>query len=308
MRSKRTRILLGATAVSLVLGVQACSSSDKSGTSGTSGTSKSSGSASSSGSAKSALPAAIKSKGYIDVGSFFNYPPYTVPDGSGVKGIEPDLINAVAKQLGVQARFHNLAFEAMIPSVLNGRSDMLIGPLSDNTDRRKQVSFVDTLKVALRILVAAGNPKHINPDDLCGTTAGESAGSQQLQLLQTLATQCAAAGKPKLKVLTFTDPAESFLAVTSGRTDYTVQDPALAKYTADQNKKFEELDQSIKGDEAIPEGWVVAKDNTQLAEAIVAAVKQLMADGTWQKIMEDAGLSDLAIEPPTINLKPATGS
>lgn len=303
MRSKRTSLLLGATAASLVLGMQACSSS-------TSGASSSSGgaSASSSSSAKIALPDSIKSKGYIDVGSFFNYPPYTVPQGNGVSGIEPDLINAVAKQLGVTAHFHNLAFEAMIPSVLNGRSDMLIGPLSDNADRRKQVSFVDTLKVALRILVPAGNPKGINPADLCGTTAGESAGSEQLQLLQTLAAQCASQGKPKLKVLTFTDPSESFLAVTSGRTDYTIQDPALAKYTADQNKKFEELDQDIAGDTAVPEGWVVGKDNTQLANAIVAAVKQLMANGTWQKIMTDAGLSDLAIEPPTINLEPATGN
>ncbi|MFT4085418.1 MAG: ABC transporter substrate-binding protein [Nocardioides sp.] len=300
MRSKRHIMLVGAVVASLALTVQACGSS-----SGTTSTSSGDSSDSATSTGSVSLPSSIASSGVLSVGAFFNYPPYTIASGNSVSGVEPDLISAVAEELGVKAEFHNLAFEAMIPSVLNGRSDVLIGPFADIAARRKKVTFIDTLKVEMRMLVPAGNPDNIDPDDLCGTTAGESAGSQQLQLLKADAKKCAAEGKPKMTVLTFTDPSESFLAVTSGRTDYTVQDPALAAYTAKQNSKLELLDDHVMGDTPIAEGWVVDKDDPELAEAIVAAIKSLIADGTWQKIMTDNGLGDLAIEPPTINLKSA---
>lgn len=128
------RLLVGVTAVGLVLSA-ACSSSSSSGDSTTgaataaatstvaAGSSQESAPASASGSASDApsagqssggqsaapaqivVPDEIKSKGAIDVSAFFNYPPYTVVNNGKLEGIEPTLVRAVAAKMGVEARF-----------------------------------------------------------------------------------------------------------------------------------------------------------------------------------------------------------
>lgn len=289
---------MGAVAAGLVLGVQACSVSTS--------TNADSGSGSSDGAGQIALPDSIKSKGAIDVGAYFNYPPYTLGQGNQLSGVEADLMRAVGKELGVNIRFHDLAFEAMIPSVVNGRSDVLIGPLADNPDRRAQVSFIDTLNTRMSLLVQKGNPKHVSASDICGLTGGEAGGSQQETTLKLVQADCQKAGKPALNLLSFGEVSQPFLSVKNGRTDFTLQDPAVATYTAQQDPTLEVLPGHIAEDKPIVEGWVVAKDNMDLAGAIVQAIQKLAADGTWQSIMEKAGLGDAMKVPPTINAQPAS--
>jgi polar amino acid transport system substrate-binding protein len=302
VKSMNRRRVAAAVLAGLTLGASACSVS----------TTKDDGDAGKGGndgsSSTIALPDDIAKQGYLDVGSYFNYPPYTLPDGNELGGIEADLMRAVGKELGLEIRFHDLAFEAMIPSVVNGRSDVLIGPLADSEDRRKEVSFVDTLNTQMSMLVKNGNPKNVDPSDICGLTAGESAGSLQESVLKTVAANCKAAGKPELKLLSFGEVSQSFLSVKNGRTDFTLQDPAVAAYTDKQDDELELVDGHLAEDVPVLQGWVVAKDNMVLAKAFAAAIEKLAEDGTWQGILDEAGLKDATNLPPTINTQPVDAS
>jgi polar amino acid transport system substrate-binding protein len=298
VNAKYGRRLAGALLTSVVLGAAACSVSTDDG-----GRAEDAGSGA--GESGIELPDEIAAQGYLDVGSYFNYPPYTLGQGGELEGIEADLMRAVAEELGLEARFHDLAFEAMIPSVVNGRSDVLIGPLADNADRRKEVSFVDTLNTRMGMLVPEGNPGGVTTDDICGLTAGESAGSHQESVLKKAQANCEAAGKPALELLSFGEVSQSFLSVKNGRTDFTLQDPAVAAYTAEQDPDLELVEGYLVEDEPVLQGWVVAKDNDVLARAFVQAILNLAEDGTWQEIMEEAGLGDAMHLPPTINTEPA---
>jgi polar amino acid transport system substrate-binding protein len=290
VKRKTVTLLTGAITVSLALGVQACSAPGSTPVESVA-------------TSNIDVPAAIKAKGVLEVGSYFNYAPYTTGEQNGeLQGIEADSIRAVAQKLGLKVHFTDLAFEAMIPSVINGRSDVLIGPLVDAEERRKQVSFIDLTTVQFSINTLSGNPKKIDPKNLCGTTAAQSAGSQQATKLKEISEQCKADGKPEIEVLTFTKPGTDFLTVTNGRADFTMHDPALATYTAAQNKTLEKIDGDIPTDQK--QGWVVAKGNDQLARALAQAVIDLNHDGAWQKIMEPAGLSKAMVTPPTIDMKP----
>ncbi|UUW91447.1 ABC transporter substrate-binding protein [Pimelobacter simplex] len=287
-----------AVLASLALGASACSVS----------TTKDDADAGKSGTSKIALPGDIAKQGYLDVGSYFNYPPYTLPDGNDLGGIEADLMRAVAKELGLEVRFHDLAFEAMIPSVVNGRSDVLVGPLADSEERRKEVTFVDTLNTQMSMLVQNGNPKNVDPSDVCGLTAGEAAGSLQESVLKKVAANCEAAGKPKLTLLSFGEVSQPFLSVKNGRIDFTLQDPAVAAYTDEQDDELELVEGHLAEDAPVRQGWVVAKDNQVLAEAFAAAIEKLAEDGTWQAILDKAGLKDATNLPPTINSQPVDAS
>jgi polar amino acid transport system substrate-binding protein len=57
--------------------------------------------------------------------------------------------------------------------------------------------------------------------------------------------------------------------------------------------------------DAAPYGYVVAKDQTQFAQAIVDAVKSLIDDGTYKQVLQKWGVEAGAIDNPTLN--PAAG-
>ena len=50
-------------------------------------------------------------------------------------------------------------------------------------------------------------------------------------------------------------------------------------------------------------GFAVAKDNTELADALLAALKAIIADGTYAEILETYNLSENALTEPGINLE-----
>ena len=109
---------------------------------------------------------------------------------------------------------------------------------------------------------------------------------------------------PQTSLVSFGEVSQSFLSVKNGRTDFTLQDPAVAAYTAEQDKDLELVEGYLKEDEPVLQGWVVAKDNLVLANAFAEAISRLAEDGTWQKILDAAGLEDAINLPPTINTAP----
>ncbi len=248
-----------------------------------------------------ALPASIEEKGAIDVGVYFNYPPYTFEKDGKLQGIEADLMRAVADKLGVEASFHDLAFEAMIPSVTNGRMDVLVGPMGDTEERREAVTFIDTLELGLQAVVKKGNPTGFDIESPCGTKGGEVAASNNYYSVEFLSKKCEADGEKPISLLSLPDAGNVFQSVLSGRTDFTLQEPALAKYMVESNPDLEIVGAAFPSPLASLQGWVVKKGNTELTEAILTAIDELIEDGTWGEIMEDAGLTEVALLPPLVD-------
>jgi polar amino acid transport system substrate-binding protein len=57
--------------------------------------------------------------------------------------------------------------------------------------------------------------------------------------------------------------------------------------------------------DSAPYGYVVKKDQTQFAQAVADAVKSLIADGSYQKVLQNWGVESGAITDPAVN--PAIG-
>jgi polar amino acid transport system substrate-binding protein len=53
--------------------------------------------------------------------------------------------------------------------------------------------------------------------------------------------------------------------------------------------------------DSAPYGYVVPKDQTDFAQAIADAVKALIADGSYQKVLEKWGVQAGAITDPAVN-------
>ena len=97
-----------------------------------------------------ALPAAadalddIKAKGEMGFGVKADYKPFGFRDAGGeIKGFEIDIATAIAKALGVKARFEPVQDATRLPFITQGRVDLVIATMNDTPERRRTVGIIE---------------------------------------------------------------------------------------------------------------------------------------------------------------------
>lgn len=299
----RTRALAVAAAATTALALTACGS-DSLSEGGASSTPAASSSAPVVDEALVAkLPAKIKSAGTIVIGTDATYQPneYLDTDGKTVIGMDVDLFDAVMAKFGVKTQWVPSAFDAIILGVQSGKYDVGVSSFSVNAERMEQATMVSYFKAGTQWVTQKGNPKGINPDDACGKTVGVQKGTVQADVdLPARIKACTDAGKPEIKVLVDADQAKVTASVQSGKADAMLVDlpPAIAAVDS-TGGTLELLGEQY---DSAPYGYVLKKEDTAFGEAIVEALKQLEAEGTYKEILmewktEGGAISDFAVNP-----------
>jgi polar amino acid transport system substrate-binding protein len=254
------------------------------------------------------LPADVVEAGTLKTAAFLNYPPYHYLDKNGKPaGINPALARAVADHLGLDLKIEDVPFESLVASVQTARYDFTLTTNAINADRLAAVDILAWKKSTFRVLTSAGNPDHIDINNLCGVSFATTAGSTNELALNAASAQCEAAGQPALDVLLIPDGLTE--ALVSGRVKAVVNDAASAlAEVAARPGKIEALDGllPVPGFEN-PAGWMFPK-GSELEPAIQASIKDLIEDGTWGKILEEYGLTEAGYLPPVLYTEmPAKG-
>jgi polar amino acid transport system substrate-binding protein len=254
---------------------------------------------SSAGALANLLPADIKAKGKLIVGSDIAYAPVEFKDDSGkIVGIDPDLAAAIGEQLGIKLEFQNATFDGLITSLTSKRIDVIMSAMSDNKKRQASVDFIDYFNAGTSIIVAKGNPKKIQSlDDFCGQSIALQRGTTQDDVATEQVAKCKTAGKP-LNVLRFDTDPEALLQIKQGRAVADMNDFPVAAYTAKTDPAFEVVGEQIG---AGPYGIAVPKNQTALRDAIQKAVQALIDDGTYASILDKWQVGQGALKTATVN-------
>jgi polar amino acid transport system substrate-binding protein len=247
------------------------------------------------------LPAAIKSAGVVKVGSDLTYPPYEfLADGSDQPiGFDVDYANAVGEKLGVKFVFENSGFDGLIPAVEAGRYDVILSGMTDKAERQAKVDFVNYQSSGFSILVPAGNALGVAKiEDLCGKKVAMQKGTSQIDFVKGVSAKCAT----PIAISEFPTEPEAQLAIQSGRADAGVADtPPMAYFvtTTEAGKKFE----MVKGEqyESALLGMAISKKLPELRDAVQKATAEMMADGSYDKLLTKWGLEATKITEATIN-------
>ena len=107
------------------------------------------------------VPAAVKSKGTLVVGTEAQYAPneFLASDGHTIIGMDPDLVTALAETMGLKAKFNDAQFEAIIPGIQAGRYDLGASSFTDTKEREKKVDFVTYYNAGISFYAKTGtNP------------------------------------------------------------------------------------------------------------------------------------------------------
>lgn len=244
------------------------------------------------------VPAEIKSSGVLNIATGAGYPPfeYYDTDNKTIIGFDPDLISAVAGELGLKPKFADLKFDAIIPGLQSKRYDVGSAALGVTAERLKVLDFVSYFKGGTSLMVKTGNPLKLTLTTMCGHTIAAQKGTiYSDDYLPAFNKACTSAGKKAITVGVYPDQPGATLAVSSGRADATMDDYGPLTYVAKQSKgTFEVLNVQYK---TTPYGLAVPK-GSKLAPAIEAALKKLIANGTYTKILDKWKLSAGAITEP----------
>ena len=243
------------------------------------------------GSATSAAKVDELQDGVLQVGSDISYAPieFFEEGTQNAAGLDVDLANALAEELGVRAEFINTGFDGIIGALNVSRFDVLISAMTVTEERQKEIDFIPYFAAGTDILVAEGNPKNIKTiEDLSGLTAGVQIGTIQVDQLKAANDTLKAAGKPEISVLTFDQNPLAVEQLRTGRADAVIADsPVVANEARLSDGKLEALGLAV---EAAPYGIGVRKGSTQLKAAIEGALQKLIANGKYKAILIEWGL------------------
>ncbi len=97
--------------------------------------------------------------GEIRIGVDASYPPFAVDDGTSLWGLDIDLGNVIAEDIGMPVRFVNMGFDGLYDSVIADQVDMVISALQVDLTRTADVIYTQHYFDAGLVLVTpAGSP------------------------------------------------------------------------------------------------------------------------------------------------------
>jgi polar amino acid transport system substrate-binding protein len=232
------------------------------------------------------LPQQIKDAGTLKVVNAFDYPPHAfLTEDNAYDGIDYDIVEALGPVLGVKVEWQrSIGFATLIPAVQSGKADMAIESIAVTPERLTNVSFVEYFKIQNSLAVAKGNPRKLDPTNLCGHSISAEGGTFQVKLLNEKSAECTTAGKEPVTIQTFPSYAPMILAVQTGQVDGAAAGTSATAYQVKQSNGAIEDAGIIPGSETIA-GIAVAKGNDQLGEAITQALTTMQSDGTMNQVL-----------------------
>jgi len=252
----------------------------------------------------STLPADIQAAKEIKVGSDVSYAPieFFKEGTQQVDGLDYDLGQAIGDKLGVKVTFVNTTFDGLFPALQAKRFDMIMSAMTDKKSRQETDDFVDYFTSGTAILVPKGNPKKINSlDDLCGKTVALEKGTTQADVADSQSQKCESNGKTKVNVLKLDKDTDALQQLKIGRSDADMNDFPVAAYNAQTSGNGNDFDVAGAQFESAPYGVAVPKANPQLRDAVQAALKAVIADGTYDRILAKWHVGDGALKTTEIN-------
>ena len=235
----------------------------------------------------------------LKVGIKFDQPGLGLKQGSEFTGLDVDVATFIAKELGVEAadiewvQAPSAQRETLIET---GQVDMVVATYSITDARKEKISFAGPYFIAGQdLLVRADDTSITGPDTLDGKKLCSVTGSTSAQKVKDTV--------PGVNLQEFATYSECVAALASGTIDaLTTDDTILAGYAAQEQYKGK---LKVVGAPFSEEryGIGIKKGDTAQCQKITDAIKKMVTDGEWQKIVDanlgPAGYKPGAGNPPT---------
>ncbi|MGG3467625.1 transporter substrate-binding domain-containing protein [Neobacillus pocheonensis] len=214
------------------------------------------------------------------VGVDTTYPPFEFKEGNDYKGIDIELINAIAKNQGFKIELSPMDFGGIIPAMQANQLDVAIAGMSITDERKKVVDFsTPYFDAGLTVVVNKDNSSIKSVDDLKGKKIAVKKGTTGAKYAQDNA------AKLGITVVQFNDSPAMFQEVSNGNADALIEDyPVISYAIAQKDLGLKIVGDRLNGDQY---GIAVLKgQNQDLLKKIDKGLAELKKDGTYDKIIK----------------------
>jgi polar amino acid transport system substrate-binding protein len=197
----------------------------------------------------------------------FGKPPY--------KGMDVDVVNAIAKRLDSTANFKKTPFDTIFRDLAQSKFDMVASAATITAERKKEVDFSDSYFPADQSLMVKKGSTVKTVDDVSGKVIGAQLGTTGADY---------AKNKTKAKsVRTYDLIDDAFNALEAGQIEAVINDCPVSKYAERAHKNLAVV-QAIQTNEEY--GFAFRKGNDSLRTAVNEQLAKLKDSGELQKISD----------------------
>jgi ABC-type amino acid transport substrate-binding protein len=244
------------------------------------------------------VPEDIRTTGRLIIGVNVPYAPNEFKTASGeIVGFDVDLMNAVARTLGLVPEYRETAFEAIIPSVRAGDFNVGMSSFTDTKERESTTDFVTYFEAGT--LWARRPGSSVDPSDACGAKIGVTSASIQGTVeIPAKSNACIEAGKSPLEKVAYVRQDDLTAALIARDVDAMSADSPVTGFAIKTSGGA--LEPAGEVFDSAPYGWPVAKAS-KLAVSLRQALEDLMQTGVYRTIATKWGVEKGMIDKPRIN-------
>lgn len=219
----------------------------------------------------------------IRIGTEGAYPPFNFLDKAGqLQGFDIDVAKALCDKMKAKCTFVAQDWDGIIPSLLAKKYDAIVASMSITEERKQRVAFTDKYyDTPGRFVAAKGAKLDVKPAGMKGKTIGAQRSTTHASYLEDNYKGAT------LKLYATQD--EANLDLANGRLDAVLAD-SIVMYEwlekAPEAKCCAFAGEPIKAPKWFGEGAGIAvrKEDKDLVAAFNKAIKEIRADGTYEKL------------------------
>lgn len=205
------------------------------------------------------------------------FPPYEYHDGDKIVGIDVEIAEAVAEEMGRTLVIEDMAFDSIISAVSSGKADIGVAGMTVDPDRLKNVDFSDTYAKASQVVIVKEGSEVTGPADLDGKIIGVQLGTTG---------DIYASDDDSMKNATverYNKGFEAVQALSQDKIDAVIIDREPAKVFVEENAGLKILDEAYTDEEY---AIAIKKGNKELTDDVNAALAKLKESGKLQEIID----------------------
>lgn len=211
------------------------------------------------------------------VGTNAEFYPFEYLEDGKIVGFDAELIEAIGKKLNKEIVWKNIAFDGLLPALQSKKIDVIIAGMTATPERKKFVNFSDPYFVSSQMII-------VNTDDEKSKdiTSYESLPNHSVGVVLGYTGDVAVSKLENIDVQRFNRASEAIMSLISKKVQAVVIDSEPAKNYVKNNKGLKLISTDIAKEEY---SIAVSKENKKLAEDINLAYKELVNDGTFEKLI-----------------------
>lgn len=217
------------------------------------------------------------------------FPPYEFlgPDNE-IIGIDVEIGQAIADELGVELEVVNSDFDGIISAIESGKGDVGIAGITITEERAQEVDFsVPYLNATQSLIVPVGSETD-TVEELASKNVGAQTGNTGYLSLEDQNLNGLLSRQP-CDLQAYEAPTDAMLALQEGKLDAVVVDTVVAQQLINGDANYTTTPLQTADGTVVEEsnGVVVAKGNEDLLEVVNSVITEMNESGEMDQLLSD---------------------